>query len=87
MQNLPLCILIIVLVFIGCMLAVRENFSSSGLNISDDYCNRIADVYYDPKNVNAEQREMYKQMICGKQRRNTITRETGNYFTQNGVLV
>jgi hypothetical protein len=87
MQNLPLCILIVVLVVIGFMLVVRENFSNSGLNISDDYCNKMADVYYDPRNVNSEQRQKYKQMICGKQRRNTIAMKTGNYFTQNGVLV
>ena len=47
------------------MLAYREHFSTSGLAISDDYCARIADAYYNPRLSDPEQRALYKNMICG----------------------
>ena len=87
MQNLPLCILIIVLIFVGFGLAFRENFSSSGLTISNDYCNNLADVYYRPTDTNETNRLRYREQICGQQRRHTIDRETGNYFTEGGILI
>lgn len=87
MQNLPLCILIVALIFIGFVLATKEHFSSSGLTLSNDYCNNLADVYYNPTDVNEERRRLYRERICGSQRRNTIDMTTGNYFTQDGVLI
>ena len=87
MQNLPICILIVVLVLVGFVLMTRENFSTSGLAISNDYCNKLVDVYYDPTDADAKRRADYRERICGMQRRNTIDMETGNYYTQNGILV
>lgn len=87
MQNLPICILVIVLIFVAFMLAVRENFSTSGLSISNAYCDRIANTYFDPTMTGEEQRAKYTNMICGKDRRNTIAMKTGNYYTQQGVLI
>ena len=87
MKNLPICVLIALLVVLGLVMTLRENFSTSGMTISDDYCAKLADVYFDPKNANQEYRNMYDKKICGDIRRKTIDPRTGNYFTENGVLV
>lgn len=87
MKNLPICLLILALIAIFLFMSVRESFSSSGLSMSDDYCTKIADVYYKPTDNNPEHRCDYKKRICGKLRRNQIDPETGNYYTENGVLV
>lgn len=65
----------------------REKFSASGMAVSDEYCRKLADVYYRPKIRDIECRDDYFERICGKKRRNTIDFRTGNYFTQSGILV
>lgn len=87
MKNLPICILIVLLIALGLMLTVRENFSTSGMTISDDYCTKLADIYFDPQNTNAAYRNYYGEQICGDVRRNTIDPRTGNYYAENGVLI
>ena len=87
MKNLPICVLIVLLVILGLAMTFKENFSTSGMTISDDYCTKLADVYFDPQNTNQEYRNKYNEKICGNARRNTIYPRTGNYFTENGVLV
>ena len=87
MKNLPICVLIVLLIVFGLMLTLRENFSTSGMTISDDYCGKLASVYFDPRNTNQEYRNLYEGKICGNVRRKTIDPRTGNYFTENGVLV
>lgn len=87
MENLSL------LIFIGLVLMLilfnnnREPFSTSGLAISDRYCNKLASVYYDPKNNDPACRASGAQRICGRQRRSTIDNITGNYFYDYGVLI
>ena len=83
---LPYVILSLV-VIAGIFYSVREGFSSSGLTISDEYCTKLADVYVDAGNRNPDFREDYKKRVCGHNRRNTIDHITGNYFTENGVLI
>ncbi|QKF93678.1 hypothetical protein QKU48_gp0220 [Fadolivirus algeromassiliense] len=87
MKNLPICLLITIVAVLFLFMAVRENFSVSGMTISDDYCTKIADVYYKPKDNNGECRSNYRARICGRQRREGIDPRTGNYYTENGVLI
>jgi hypothetical protein len=87
MKNLPICILIALFIVLGLMLTLRENFSNSGMTISDDYCTKLATVYFDPENTNQEYRNVYGNKICGNIRRGEIYPRTGNYFTDDGVLV
>ena len=87
MKNLPIIIGIAVIILLVVMFSWRENFSTSGLAISDRYCTKLADVYHRPMLQDQEARDDYKNRICGRERRCTIDEQTGNYFTQNGVLV
>lgn len=75
---------IIVIVILACLffiLFTRESFSSSGLTISDEYCNKLVDVYVDPVT------DTIRNKICGHQRRTTVDPMHGNYFTMNGMLI
>ena len=87
MKNLPIIIGIVAVVIVVVMFSWRENFSIRGLAISDRYCNKLADVYHKPMLQDQEARDDYKNRICGRERRCTVDNQTGNYFTQNGVLV
>lgn len=62
----------------------QENFSTSGLSVSDRYCNKLVSVYYRPTPTNTS---MYADPVCGAQRRNTVEFHAGNYETVNGVLL
>lgn len=86
MENLPMYILILLLLAFFLM-TVKESFSSSGMTISDEYCHKLANVYYKPTDNNPSCRDKYNEKICGHSRRNNIDFRTGNYFTENGVLV
>lgn len=55
----------------------RENFSKSGLAMSDEDCDKLAYVYTDND----------KKLICDKNRRKTIDKTTGNYYSIYGELV
>lgn len=87
MKNLPIIIGIAVIILLVVTFSWRENFSTSGLAISDRYCAKLAQVYHKPMLQDEEARADYENRICGKERRCTIDNQTGNYFTQNGVLV
>lgn len=85
MQNMPLLILVLLLIAAYFMvMKKKEPFSSSGLAISNPYCERLATSYYlgyptcDPDAV---------EKICGKIRRDTIDYPTGNYFKLNNLLI
>ena len=55
----------------------REKFSTSGLTMDDEYCNYLTSTY---KNKDQD-------LVCGKMRRQFPYSTTGNYYTENGVLV
>ncbi len=61
----------------------KEGFSSSGLTMSNEECDKLANVYYKPGESGFD----CKRRICAKNRRNSVDFVTGNYFTENGVLV
>lgn len=86
MQNLLLLFLIIMIVVI-LFSTKNEKFSDSGLAISDRYCQKLADVYYEPQVDCPECRSKFTENICGHKRRNTVTDRNGNYFFDYGVLV
>ena len=87
MRNLPLCILIALFIAIGLMMTLRENFSTSGLTISDDYCSKLTNIYLDPHNNDQQYRHAFSEKVCGNKRRHMIYPKTGNYYTENGVLI
>lgn len=83
-----------VIIFLSVLIALsilfnksKEYFSSSGLSISDRYCQQLADVYYRPKDRRPDCRKEYKNRICGSMRRNTIDYNTGNYERLDGVVI
>lgn len=86
-ENLPILIIIALFVVLYFIMSKRETFSSSGLAVSDRYCQQLADVYYMPRETSADCRHNYRKRICGHPRRNTVDFNTGNYFTENGQLV
>lgn len=55
----------------------RENFSKSGLAMTDEDCDKLAYVYTDND----------KKLICDKSRRKTLDHSTGNYYSVYGELV
>jgi len=87
MKNIPLLILLGIIVLMIMCMSDKEKFSQSGLAISDRYCQKLADVYYNPKTTDVNSRFNYRKRICGKQRRNTIDNRMGNYYTDYGILV
>lgn len=87
MNNLLILVLVSVLAFMYICRPSTEKFSTSGLAISDRYCDRLASTYYKPKVHCPKCKDHYGRRICGKQRRNTIDFKTGNYYTKNGMLV
>jgi hypothetical protein len=94
MNNLPILILVGLLVlsyfwnpFIKSVNGQNEKFATSGLAISDRYCDKLVSVYNRPKIVNPELRKIYGKRICGNRRHNTVDYRTGNYFTENGTLI
>lgn len=87
MKNLPIIIMVLLIFVLWIIYSVKETFSISGMAISDDYCTKLSDVYHKPILVDEEMRDDYKNRICGPGRRETIDSQTGNYYTQNGMLV
>jgi hypothetical protein len=80
-------VILLVLVVIALCASRAEGFSKSGMSLSDNDCRELAEVYYKPWENNPKCRDNYKQRICGHQRRDTIDVNTGNYFTNNGILI
>jgi len=64
-----------------------ENFSVSGLSISDDECHKLSSIYYKPCMNDPDCRLNGTKRICGRCRRNLIDYRTGNYYTNNGELI
>lgn len=78
-----LLIIVLVLVFWG---VNREPFAESGLTISDEYCHKLMDIYYNPRYTGIGD-EDYRSRLCGRLRRYVIDPPTGNYYAQNGVYI
>jgi hypothetical protein len=87
MKNLPILIVIALFLSMWFVATQIEMFSSSGLSMSNRYCNRLTDIYFRPDVADAELRESAHNRICGCGRRNSIDREVGNYYTVDGVLI
>lgn len=87
LTNTHILVIIALVVVLYLVFSRKEQFSASGLAISDKYCTQMADVYYRPKVYNPTCRDNYRKKICGPQRRKMINYNTGNYFTLNGELV
>ena len=81
----PLILIIAVVVILYVMTSLFEPFSDSGMPISNEYCVKLADVYYRPSD--SENRDDYRNRICGNVRRHSVDPETGNYFTENGIII
>lgn len=87
MENVLILLLVIALCLLSwCATTQVEKFSSGGLAISDEYCNRLASAYWRPRINDPKVRAMARQNICDTRRRHTVHRPTGNYYTVNGVL-
>jgi len=84
---LPIIVAILLFFVLYYSTLKRENFSKSGMSISDPKCMELADVYYKPQDNNPTNRSLYRKEICGPQRRKTVNFPTGNYFTEHGELV
>lgn len=87
MNNLLILILVALIAFMYLCKPNTEKFSTSGLAISDRYCDKLVSTYYRPKVTRPKCRDNYGRRVCGKQRRHTIDFKTGNYYTHNGMLV
>lgn len=82
----PWIVILAAFILVLClMMSSREPFTDSGLPISDEYCTKLADVYYRP--TDSEHRDEYRNRICGSIRRETIDQPTGNYYTVDGQLI
>jgi hypothetical protein len=55
------------------------------MTFSDVDCDKMVDVYYN--NQNPACKANAKERICGRARRDNIDCKTGNYYTENGVLI
>lgn len=88
MENVLILLLVIALCLLSwCATTQVEKFSSSGLAISNDYCDRLAYSYWRPPINDPTIREAARVNICDKRRRQTIHRPTGNYYTVDGALL
>ena len=80
-------ILIAIILVVYFMSPMLEKFSLSGLSISDEHCDKLADIYYKPCVSNPVCRDVGKKKICSYDRRHNINWDTGNYYTDYGMLV
>ena len=87
MKNWNIILLLVIIVAAIYFFAPKqEKFSTSGLNMSDRYCEKLGTVYYKPR-MGHQYKKNNVDKICGRDRRNTIGYDTGNYFTEGGQLV
>ena len=85
-NNIILLLFVIVVVY----LATRretEGFSTSGLNMSDEYCNKLVSGYHDPQNDNELDKLVNNLRICSPLRKYAIDPQTGNSFTYYNKLM
>lgn len=81
MDNLPLCILLVVLAFIIFVYAVRENFSDSDIDLSNAECRRMTGYYYRPDVVDPAQRAELINKMCGNKQTIMIDKPD-NFYKQ-----
>ena len=86
-SGLSILVTLALLVIIYFIVTNNEGFSSSGLAVSDKYCDQLANIYYRPDDKNSDCRGDYRERICGNKRRNTIDYDVSNYYTVGGQLV
>jgi hypothetical protein len=86
-EYLPIIVAILLFFVLYYSVQKHENFSKSGMSISDRKCMELADVYYKPTDNNPKNRNQYRREICSPLRRKTVNFPTGNYFTEHGELV
>ncbi len=88
MNNTIVLIVIVSLIFLYFYTMNRENFSDSGIAVSNDYLERLFTTYIVPQckgDMKCVQRRA--ENILGHDRRHKIDFETGNHYTVDGVLV
>lgn len=86
-HHMIVCVAFIIILVLCMFMTVKERFSTSGLAISDDDCDRLAEIYYRPFDNNDFRRSIYAKSLCGRTRRNSIDGLNGNYYTVNGMLI
>ncbi len=87
METVLILLLVIALVLLSwCATTQVEKFASSGLAISNEYCDRLAYAYWKPRVNDPQIREAARENICDTRRRKTVHKPTGNYYTVDGVL-
>lgn len=79
MDNRNYLIIILVIIAIFMFMPGMEPFSNSGMNMHDEYCDRLSNVY--------SKCDECDRRVCDRSRRSTIDRPTGNYFTAAGNLL
>lgn len=84
----PTVVILAAFIIVLCLfVSYREPFTDSGLPMSNDYCTRLADVYYRPDVDDPKHRADYRNRICGGIRRDTVDQPTGNYYTVDGQII
>lgn len=64
---------------------MKEGFTSSGLSMSNQYCDRLVTTYYHPKNKDPTCN--YTKSICGSEGCGLIENRRGNYYNGNNFLI
>lgn len=80
--NFVICLIVAYVIY---QLLTVEGFTSSGLSMSNPYCDRLVSTYYHPSKI--EDRERNVRRMCGIERRGLIEDSRGNYFTANNHLI
>ncbi|ARF09692.1 hypothetical protein Indivirus_2_71 [Indivirus ILV1] len=81
MDNLLLCILLVVLAVVVLLYSVRENFSETSLSLSNPECRILTSSYYKPEVKDLNQRAAFADQICGNNQIVTID-QPNNFNTQ-----
>lgn len=82
MCTLIIAILVVIL-FIKLMNDRHEQFSDSGLNMSDRRCMEMV-AHHKPYITDPRMRQQYAARICSHLRRHVVDEGTGNYFNTHG---
>ena len=85
--NFPILAAVLLFVVLYLLMSNKEGFSSSGMSMSDVYCEQLADVYAYPRITDIDRRHDLRRRICGPVRRKQVDFKTGNYLTINRQLV
>jgi len=87
MNNLTILIIVGLVLLFFLFSSQKENFSASGLAISDQYCTKLAHTYYRPRVNNPFCRDVHLDRICGRRRRDKVNYDTGNYYTWGDITI